>query len=135
VVCYHVLEHLPDPIGTLTEIRRILRPSGLLLIAVPNIGGLIARICKEHWLGVDVPRHLFHFSPETLKIALSRTGFDEQSLSTLSLEQDIFGFSQSMMNMLGFYNVFYDFIRSPEARMRHKITGSPFTGFSFRQPF
>jgi SAM-dependent methyltransferase len=122
VLCYHVLEHLPDPIGTLKEIHRIVQPNGLLVTAVPNIGGLTARLTKNHWFGIDVPRHLFHFTPESLKCALTQNGFKIISRSTLSLEQDVFGFSQSILNFLGFpNNIFYDLIRSPSGRMRHNF--------------
>ena len=122
VVCNHVLEHLTDPIGTLIEIRRILNPIGLLIIAVPNIGGIVARVSKDQWFGVDVPRHLFHFSPDTLKMALTLTGFQVNSQTTLSFEQDIFGFAQSILNLTGLpYNIFYDFIRLPSAKLRHRF--------------
>lgn len=125
VICYHVLEHLPDPIRTLNEIRRIIHPQGLLITAVPNIGGFTARMSKNRWFGIDVPRHLFHFTPETLERALNQTGFKIKSRSTLSLEQDIFGFSQSVLNLLGFpNNIFYDFIRSPSGRMRYKFSNN-----------
>jgi SAM-dependent methyltransferase len=120
IVCYHVLEHLPDPMGTLIEIKRILKSSGLLVISVPNIGGSVARISKEHWFANDVPRHLFHFTPETLIKMLERAGFRIDFKSTLSLEQDIFGFAQSILNLIGFpFNIFYDFIRSPSAKLKH----------------
>jgi len=120
VLCYHVLEHLPDPFSTLAEIHRIMRSQGLLIIAVPNIGGYTARISKNHWFGIDVPRHLFHFTQKTLKRALNIYGFEIISQSTLSMEQDVFGFAQSILNLIGFpNNIFYDFIRSPAGRMRH----------------
>ena len=123
IVCYHVLEHLPDPSGTLYEVKRILRDSGSLIIAVPNIDGSIAKISKEYWFALDVPRHLFHFTPETLSNMLEKTGFKNNYKSTLSLEQDIFGFAQSILNLIGFpFNAFYDFIRSPSAKLRHHAT-------------
>ena len=123
IICYHVLEHLPDPIRTLREIHRIIDPQGLLIIAVPNIGGFTARLSKDHWFAIDAPRHLFHFTPETLEAVLSQTGFSIITRSTLSLEQDVFGFAQSILNLLGFpNNVFYDLIRSPTGRMRYKFS-------------
>ena len=120
VLCYHVLEHLPDPISTVKEIHRIMQPQGLLITTVPNIGGFTARLTENRWFGIDVPRHLFHFTPKTLERALTQNGFKIISRSTLSLEQDIFGFSQSILNFIGFpNNIFYDLIRSPAGRMRH----------------
>lgn len=124
VICYHVLEHLPDPFTTLKEIHRIIHPGGLLITTVPNFDGFTARFSKSHWFGIDVPRHLFHFTPKTLENALSRIGFQIQSRSTFSLEQDVFGFTQSFLNLLGFpFNIFYDFIRSSSGRIRHNFLG------------
>lgn len=123
VLCNHVLEHLPDPIQTIYEIHRILQTRGILIIAVPNIGGIIARIFRSHWFGLDVPRHLYHFTPSTLENILSKTGFINKYHSTLSFEQDIFGFAQSTLNLIGFpQNIFYDFIRSPKGRIRHNFS-------------
>ena len=123
VICYHVLEHLPEPIRTLREIHRIIDPQGLLIIAVPNIGGFTARLSKSHWFGIDAPRHLFHFTPETLETVLGQSGFKIIKRSTLSIEQDVFGFAQSILNLLGFpNNIFYDLIRASTGRMRYKFS-------------
>jgi SAM-dependent methyltransferase len=124
-ICYHVLEHLRNPIITLDEIHRIIHPKGMLISAVPNIESFTARVSKNQWFGIDVPRHLFHFSPDTLERTLTKCGFEVTSKSSLSWEQDVFGFSQSLLNLLGFpVNIFYDLIRSPAGRIRHKFTYS-----------
>ncbi len=121
VICYHVLEHMPNPLETLKEMRRIISPNGLLLLAVPNFGGIVAQLSKGMWFAVDAPRHLGHYAPETMKNALDAAGFVVTKKRTLSLEQDVFGFAQSMMNLLGFpFNAFYDLIRHGEAKLRHE---------------
>lgn len=68
VTMFHVLEHLPDPLLTLQRINSLLRPGGFVVILVPNANNL------EFWLlrgldpnPVDIPRHLYHFSPKTLR--------------------------------------------------------------------
>jgi len=63
----HVLEHVPSPAKTLEELKRILKDDGLLVIAVPNINSLAYKIFKSNWIQLDVPRHLYDFSPKTLK--------------------------------------------------------------------
>lgn len=76
VTLWHVLEHLPDPVAELAEVRRVLRDDGLLVIEVPNSACLTFQLCKERWFPLNVPRHLQHFTPETLGRLLRRTGFD-----------------------------------------------------------
>jgi 2-polyprenyl-3-methyl-5-hydroxy-6-metoxy-1,4-benzoquinol methylase len=73
---HHVLEHLPDPSGSLARCRELLEPSGLLCVSVPNIESAEARAFGRRWIGLDIPRHLSHFSPSTLTALLDRSGFD-----------------------------------------------------------
>ena len=71
-----VLEHLHDPRGTLTEIRRILKPDGWLMFSVPNFGSWERRFFGRYWYALDLPRHLQHFTPHTLRRTLDAAGFD-----------------------------------------------------------
>ncbi|MDX8412126.1 MAG: class I SAM-dependent methyltransferase [Mariprofundaceae bacterium] len=100
VIIWHVLEHLNDPAQTIRTIERILRPGGLFVIAVPNFGSLQARVFKRHWFHLDLPRHTYHFSLETLAPHLQAHHFSVRDVSTHSLEQNLFGFIQSLLNML-----------------------------------
>ena len=75
VVVWHLLEHVDDPRRTLEEINRILKDDGRFLLSVPNLKGLEPRIFKQASLLLDVPRHLYHFSPEPLEKLLRQTGF------------------------------------------------------------
>lgn len=72
VTLIHVLEHLRDPVGTLREVSRILKKDGLLLMALPNLRSLAAWIFRSRWFPLDVPRHLYHFSPTSLRRLLTR---------------------------------------------------------------
>jgi len=78
----HVIEHLPDPVKTLRECRRLIRPGGRLAILTPNISGLGHRWFGEHWRGLEVPRHLFLFSPQSLEECVRRAGFKVHTLTT-----------------------------------------------------
>ncbi len=69
------LEHMHDPLSVLSEVRKIIKNNGIFIIGVPNIDGLSARIFKDLWYDLDAPRHLYHFSPKTLNLALEKTGF------------------------------------------------------------
>jgi len=71
----HTLEHLPSPKRALEKAHRILRPDGLLWMEVPNAASLERWLFGRHWYCWDLPRHLYHFSPQTLARLVSSTGF------------------------------------------------------------
>ena len=70
----HLIEHVPDPKGFITEVRRILAPHGLAVITTPNINGFQARLFKERWRSA-IADHLTLFSKDTLKHLLEESGF------------------------------------------------------------
>ena len=76
MVClWDVIEHLPDPKSSLVEIRKLLKPDGILLINFPDIGTWQARLAdKRFWWILSV--HLHHFTRNTIRDICSRTGFD-----------------------------------------------------------
>ena len=114
VVIWHVLEHLNDPLETLDEIARITRKNGIISIAVPNFSSLQSSLFKSDWFHLDLPRHLFHFNVKNLCQVLTNRGYSVQTMSTCSLEQNIFGFIQSFMNKLKFIgkpNEFYQLLK------------------------
>jgi ubiquinone/menaquinone biosynthesis C-methylase UbiE len=75
VTMLHVLEHVPDPLDELAEVRRILRDGGIVVIEVPNSDSLTFRLFGQQWYPLDVPRHLQHFASETLRRSLEQAGF------------------------------------------------------------
>lgn len=76
VTMWDVIEHVPDPVGTLAEVRRILRAGGVLLLSTVNGESWQARLWGRYWGGWDVPRHLQVFSSQTLRRLLENTGFE-----------------------------------------------------------
>lgn len=62
ITMWHVLEHVPDLDFQLSELKRLLKPNGTLIIAVPNFKSYDAKYYKSFWAAYDVPRHLWHFS-------------------------------------------------------------------------
>lgn len=118
VVLWHVLEHVRDPHGFLTETQRILRPGGVLVVGVPNFGSLEARISREKWFPLDVPRHLTHWTPDTLDAVLVKAGFHTVQHSFFAAEYDFFSIVQSALNLLGFRkNLLYNFLRRRGAKV------------------
>jgi 2-polyprenyl-3-methyl-5-hydroxy-6-metoxy-1,4-benzoquinol methylase len=71
----HVLEHLPDPVDALRRCHELLEPGGRLWVGVPNVDSFEARLFGRRWVGLDIPRHLTHFSQSTLVQLLDRCGF------------------------------------------------------------
>lgn len=76
VLLNNVLEHLSDPATTLKEINRILKNDGKVIISIPNVDSFEAKHFKKYWTAWDLPRHLYHFSPVTIKSILNKTGFE-----------------------------------------------------------
>ncbi len=98
VIIWHVFEHLPDPIETLREVHRILKPGGSVIIAVPNFSSWQARWSGADWFHLDPPRHLYHFSTDSLTRLLDQCGFVLKSWHHFSLRQNPFGWVQSFLN-------------------------------------
>jgi len=71
---HYVFEHLINPKETLDEIRRILKPNGICYIRIPNIEGINFKIFKKNWFPLDIPRHVFHYSPKTFKKLIEQHG-------------------------------------------------------------
>jgi SAM-dependent methyltransferase len=118
IVSWHSLEHFPEPSTPLAHARRLLRPGGALLVAVPNFGSPEARLARGAWFHLDVPRHLTHFTPAALRRALAGAGFEAVSESHLALEYDTFSLVQSALNRLGLrQNALYDLLRTRGSRL------------------
>jgi SAM-dependent methyltransferase len=100
VIIWHVLEHLTDPASTLAKVRKILKPMGSLVIAVPNIGSLQSTLFSKHWFHLDLPRHTYHFNKNTLANILETNRFSINLIRSGGIDQNLFGFIQSTINAL-----------------------------------
>lgn len=67
ITLWHVLEHIHDLHNTIQRLSQLLDVHGKMFIAVPNYTCLDAAIYKNYWDGYDVPRHLYHFSPQAMQ--------------------------------------------------------------------
>jgi len=67
ITLWHVLEHLPNLENQIQVFKKLLKPNGTLIIAVPNHNSFDANHYKEFWAAWDVPRHLWHFSQTSIK--------------------------------------------------------------------
>ena len=75
ITLWHVLEHLGNPKDTLKMIYKILKEDGLLIVESPNFCSIQSRFFKDKWFSLDLPRHLYQFSPKILKKYLNETNF------------------------------------------------------------
>ncbi|MFA5358759.1 MAG: class I SAM-dependent methyltransferase [Patescibacteria group bacterium] len=75
VTLWHVLEHIENPDRLLTEIRRILKPNGMLVVEVPNLSSPVFKLTKQGYFSFDDPTHLYHFSAKTLNKLIEKNGF------------------------------------------------------------
>lgn len=86
VTMWSVLEHMPDIPLLLNEISRILRPGGILAVAVPNIKSLAWHLLKDDWDCVDPPVHLHLFTVASLRRLVRKYGFQYERIETLDLK-------------------------------------------------
>jgi SAM-dependent methyltransferase len=82
ITCFNVLEHVYEPREVLARVSEWLKPGGVFFTMLPNIDSAGARIFRSHWYALELPRHLYHFSPATLRQAAHSVGLQEVFLRT-----------------------------------------------------
>ena len=76
IVGWMVLEHLHNPVLALRRLYEWTKPGCYLVLSVPNAGSLEFKIFEDAWYALQLPTHLFHFSPSTLESLLKMTGWN-----------------------------------------------------------
>jgi 2-polyprenyl-3-methyl-5-hydroxy-6-metoxy-1,4-benzoquinol methylase len=76
ITMWHVLEHVPDVKAQITELKRLVKPGGTVIIAVPNYKSFDAQHYQNHWAAYDVPRHLWHFSKKSIQSLFAAQGLE-----------------------------------------------------------
>lgn len=77
---WHVLEHVPDPVAALRDLKRLLTDDGRLVVGVPNARSALSDLFDDDWFQLDVPRHLWHFDAASLQRALEAAGYAVERL-------------------------------------------------------
>jgi SAM-dependent methyltransferase len=80
ITCFDVLEHLYEPRRVMAKVGEWLKPGGIFYVLVPNVDAAEARAFGRYWHGLELPRHLFHYSPASLKFLAQSAGLREVSL-------------------------------------------------------
>lgn len=137
ITLWHSLEHLRDPRAVLSQIHNMLAAQGVLFIAVPNARGWQARLFGAHWLHRDVPRHLYHFGPDSLRRLMESAGFERLRSWHQEFEYDLMGWSQSALNAISpTPNLFFSTITgrpaqvSAVAKFANLASGAAFSALS-----
>jgi 2-polyprenyl-3-methyl-5-hydroxy-6-metoxy-1,4-benzoquinol methylase len=86
ITMWHVLEHMEDPAKQFQINYRLLKPGGLLVVALPNYESWEADYYGKFWAAYDVPRHLFHFSQKSLTQLSEKSGFRIEEIRPLKLD-------------------------------------------------
>lgn len=86
ITMWHVLEHIPNLNEILTELKNHLNPGGTLIIAVPNHLSYDAIHYGKLWAAYDVPRHLWHFNPDSVKTLMNKFGMKIENISPMKLD-------------------------------------------------
>ena len=94
VTMWHVMEHIQDLDKMWSELHRVLSDTGTAIIAVPNCTSYDAQRYKEHWAAYDTPRHLWHFTPDTIAQWGEKHGFKLDRKHTMPFD----GFYISMLS-------------------------------------
>ncbi len=76
ITLWHVLEHLPNLEDDIAIFKKLLKPSGTLIIAVPNYKSYDAQYYKEFWAAYDVPRHLWHFNKASMSKLVNKVSLE-----------------------------------------------------------
>jgi len=100
IYAWHVLEHISDPDSAIRHIKAILKPRGIVMIAVPNFSSFQAQFGKENWYPLDPPRHLHHLTPSGLTRLFKNHGMDILDVSYSSFFQNWIGEHITLLNWL-----------------------------------
>lgn len=115
VMLSHVLEHVYNPNELLSIVNNILESRGLLVIRVPNYHSLERRIFGKYWRGLEVPRHLNHFTPSSIRKLIEKSDFNikhirPQPLPMCLIESIYFALNNRFKLNISKSNIFYKFL-------------------------
>jgi SAM-dependent methyltransferase len=97
VTLWHVLEHVDDPAAALARVTSWLRPGGVVLVGVPNVASLQARLAGGRWFHFDAPRHRTHFTPRGLDALLRAHDLSPVGTHHVLAEHNPFGLWESLV--------------------------------------
>ncbi len=88
ITLWHVLEHIPNLKEYIAFLKKMLKPNGILIVAVPNYKSYDAKYYGKFWAAYDVPRHLWHFTQKSMNLLFAE--FDFRIMNTLPMKFDAY---------------------------------------------
>jgi SAM-dependent methyltransferase len=82
ITCFDVLEHLYEPRRVMAHVGKWLKPGGIFYVQVPNVDSAESRVFGGYWHGLELPRHLFHYSPASLVVLAESADLQQMLLET-----------------------------------------------------
>lgn len=100
--CWMVLEHLHDPVAALKKIHGMVKTDGWLVLSLPDVSSWEFKVFRKHWYALQLPTHLYHFSPLTIQRVLGEGGWSVVRLShQRNLTNILHSTSLKLKNILG----------------------------------
>lgn len=131
ITMWQSLEHFETPTAALREAHRVLAADGTLILSVPNIASLEYLLFGTRWFHLDLPRHLYHFSPRTITRLLEKSGFTVLKTDYHSFEYNPYSLLQTIMNTLTpEFNFFYVLAKRGRLRGKRTFLNAAVTGLS-----
>jgi SAM-dependent methyltransferase len=100
ITLWYVIEHLRDPASAIVEFHRVLKPGGILVLAQQDFNSLQARVFGRNWLYLDIPRHVWQFTSNSLPQLAKKYGFTLEQTNWASLEMGPYCILQSTLNAI-----------------------------------
>jgi 2-polyprenyl-3-methyl-5-hydroxy-6-metoxy-1,4-benzoquinol methylase len=103
ITMFHVLEHIPDTRMLLKHLYADnLTADGVAVLEVPNFGSWQSMWSGSRWMHIDVPRHVSHFTEDTLRSLIKECGMEIVRKETFSLHLGIIGMTHTVMSFFGY---------------------------------
>ncbi len=114
IVGWMVLEHLHDPIRGLKKLRNWAKPDAWLVLSIPNAGSLEFNLFKDRWYALQLPTHLYHFTPTTLEKMLSASGWKLENIHHQRILSNLIASTGYILRDKGFTKLGNKLISFPE---------------------
>lgn len=118
---FHVLEHLPGSALLRQLVEDNLKSSGTLIIEVPNLESWQSIWSGNSWMHLDLPKHLVHYTPTTLKHLIEKLGFKILKTNYFSVHMGVLGMLDCILKILGFSGNIIDDLKIKKSTKKYLL--------------